>query len=205
MRKNFVLWLTVPFLYLSTPVFAEDAQNDTYTFDKTHTHIIFFINHLGFSNVIGRFRDFDGQFVFDEQMPEKSSVTVSLKPQSVDTNVKELDDKLQGETFFNSAKFPAITFKSTKIIPTGKNTGDIIGDVTLLGVTKSVTLKTTYNKSGIHPFTNNYVSGFSADATIKRSDFGMSEYIPMVGDDVKIHIETEGVNMRKNTPLPVKK
>ncbi|MEI7669662.1 MAG: YceI family protein [Pseudomonadota bacterium] len=174
------------------------AAADKYDFDKSHTHIIFQINHLGFSNTIGRIKEYDGYFTFDEKEPAKSEVNVTLNPASIDTSVAALDKELQSEKFFNTTKFPNMTFKSSKVIPTGKNTGDVTGDFTLLGVTKPVVLHVTYNKSGIHPYTNNYVSGFSAETTIKRSDFGMSSFLPAVGDEVKIHIEVEGTDTLKH-------
>lgn len=173
------------------------AAPDKYEFDKAHTHIIFLVNHLGFSNTIGRIKDYDGYFTFDENEPEKSQVDVTLKADSVDTDVTALDKELKSDKFFNTEKFPTIHFKSTKVVKTGKNTGDITGDVTLLGVTKPVVMHVTYNKSGIHPFTNNYVSGFSADALIKRSDFGMNAFIPGVGDEVRLHLEVEATDPTK--------
>jgi polyisoprenoid-binding protein YceI len=177
---------------------SAQAAVDPYTFDKDHTHIIFFVSHVGFSDMIGRLKAFDGSFTFDEKEPEKSSVDVKLKSDSIDTDVPALNKTLQTDKFFNVAKYPTMRFKSERIVVTGKNTGDIIGDFTLLGVTRPLTLHVTYNRSGIHPYTNNYVSGFSADAVLKRSDFGMNAYLPAVGDEVRIHIEAEGIDPLKH-------
>ena len=196
------LLFTLAVVALSTPA---QAVPDKYEFDKTHTHILFFISHLGFSNTVGRIKDYDGYFTFDEKEPEKSIVDVTLKPASVDTSVAKLDEELQGEKFFNIAKFPEMKFKSTSVKVTGKNTGDVIGDMTILGVTKPVTLHVTYNKSGIHPFTNEYVSGFTADAMLKRSDFGMDSFIPAVGDEVRIHLEVEAINPAKKPEKAIQK
>ncbi len=168
--------------------------SDKYVFDKTHTHVAFTINHLGFSNVLGRIKEYEGYFTFDEREPQKSEVEVVLKPVSVDTDVPLLNSELQKEKFFNTAKFPEIRFRSTRVVVTGKNTGDVTGDMTMLGVTRPVVMHVTYNRSGIHPFSNNYISGFSAHASLRRSDFGMKAYIPDVGDEVHIQIEVEGVN-----------
>lgn len=178
-------------LLLSSPA---AMAADKYDFDKSHTHIIFFVNHLGFSNTIGRIKEYDGYFTFDEKEPEKSEVDVTLKSGSIDTSIPALNKELYGDKFFNIEKFPTIHFKSTKVTVTGKNTGDVIGDLTLLGVTKPVTLHVYYNKSGIHPFTNNYVSGFTADASLKRSDFGMNAFEPAVGDEIRLHFEVEGTD-----------
>jgi polyisoprenoid-binding protein YceI len=193
MFRKFLIFLAL--LFTIAP-FAQAA--DKYDFDKDHTHLIFFVSHVGFSNTIGRIREYDGYFTFDEQQPQNSEVDVTLKPASVATDVPALDKILIGEKFFNVEKFPTMHFKSTKIVVTGKNTGDVIGDFTLLGITKPVMLHVTFNKSGIHPYTNNYVSGFSADAVIHRSDFGMGAYIPVVGDEVRIHIEVEGTDPLKH-------
>jgi polyisoprenoid-binding protein YceI len=201
MLKKALFFLALVFLLPS----ASHADADKYVFDKDHTHIIFLINHLGYSNMIGWLTDYDGYFTFDEKEPEKSSVDVTLKPGSIDTAVPKLNTELQGEKFFNVAKFPTMQFKSTKVTTTGKNTGDVTGDFTMLGVTKPVTLHVTYNKSGIHPYSNNYISGFTADAKLKRSDFGMTAFQGAVGDEVTIHIEVEGNDPLKhpdNTKTP---
>lgn len=192
MRKT---GITIVSLFAAVSAGAQAAP-DKYEIDKTHTHIIFFANHLGYSQTIGRIKEYEGYFTFDENEPEKSEVDVTLKPASVDTSVPALDETLRGEKFFNVAQFPTMRFKSTgvKVTDKAKKTGDVAGELTLLGVTKPVTLHVTYNKSGIHPYTNNYVSGFSAEARIKRSEFGMDKYLPDVGDEVVIHIEAEGVD-----------
>jgi polyisoprenoid-binding protein YceI len=190
-----------------------EAAPDKYNFDKDHTHIFFNVNHLGFSEMYGRIKQFDGYFTFDEKNPEKSTLDVTLSPASVDTDVPELNKVLQGDKFLNTAKFPTIHFKSTKIelLRNGviggvledsdavRRTGYITGDLTLLGVTQPVKLTVLYNKSGVHKYTNNYTAGFSADATIKRSDFGMKAYLPDVGDEIHIHIEAEGVDPLKHS------
>ncbi len=175
--------------------FGAQAQTPgRYEFDKSHTHIIFMVEHLGYSWTIGRFRDFDGYFTFDEKDPAKSEVRVTLKPASVDTSVPALDKELLGEKFFNVAKFPTMEFKSTGIAVTGAKTGSVAGDFTMLGVTRPVKLDVTYNKSGVHPYTSDYVSGFSIRTQLKRSDFGMNAYLPDVGDQVNAIIEVEGID-----------
>ena len=193
MFSRFVL-----FLIMLTAQSSFAGAADKYQFDKDHTHIIFFISHVGFSNMIGRIHEFDGYFTFDEKEPQQSEIDVTLNPASVSTDVLALDRELMGDKFFNIKKFPTMHFKSSSVVVTGNKTGDVAGDFTLLGVKKPLTLHVTYNKSGIHPFTNNYVSGFSADAILNRSDYGMSAYIPAVGDEVKIHIEVEGIDPLKH-------
>ncbi len=182
------------FLALSAFFASASHAADKYEFDKSHTHIIFLVNHLGFSNTIGRIKDYDGYFTFDEKEPEKSEIDVTLKPASIDTSIPALNAELYKDKFFNVEKYPTIHFKSTKVMVTGKNTGNVTGNLTMLGVTKPIVLHVIHNKSGIHPFTNNYVSGFTADTTIKRSEFGMSAFEPAVGDEARVHIEVEGTD-----------
>lgn len=191
---NRVLGLFAAFLMLSTPAWAEAER---YEFDKTHTSIVFYINHLGFSDMAGQFKKYDGFFTFDEKKPEVSKVSVSLDPSSIRTTSEVLDEHLQGKDYFDTETFPAIKFESNLVRVTGKNTADISGDLTLRGVTKPATLHVKFNKAGFHPITQDYIAGFSADTTIKRSDFGMTALTPMVGDVVRLHIEVEGVNQAR--------
>ncbi len=188
------------FLFVAMLISPAYADNK-FSFDKSHTRILFFINHMGFSETVGEFTLYDGHFVFDEQDPTKSSVEVTLKPEGIRTPSPELDKHLQNQDFFNVAKFPDITFKSKEVKVTGKNTGEALGDLTMLGVTKPVTLKITFNKADYHMMTGSYVAGFSAEAMVKRSEFGMNYGIPMVGDDVRLLVHTEGVNESRKKPV----
>ncbi|MFW0776719.1 MAG: YceI family protein [Rickettsiales bacterium] len=181
-------------ILVSLAMISAPALADRFEFDKGHTKILFFIDHMGFSQSVGEFTDYDGHFVFDEKAPEKSSVEVTLKPAGIRTSSVKLDEHLQNADFFNVEKFPDVTFKSTAVKVTGENTGEVTGDATMLGVTKPVTMKVTFNKAGIHPYSKDYVAGFSAEATLKRSDFGMNYGIPNVGDEVRIEIYTEGIS-----------
>lgn len=190
---RFILTLLSFVMGLITVSLPAHADIEKYTFDKAHTQILFFVNHLGFSNSQGEFLEYDGNFMFNRAEPEKSSIDVTIQTASIDMDDEKWDDHMKNEDFFNVEEFPTMTFKSTGIEVTGENTADITGDLTLLGVTKPVTLSVTHNKSGKHPFGEKYVAGFSAHATLKRSEFGMDYGLPMVGDDVEIRIEVEGI------------
>lgn len=192
-KKLLVAICTLVFSMISSSLYA-DAEK--YSFDKAHTQILFFVNHLGFSNSQGEFHDYDGYFIFNMEEPEKSEVDVTIKTASIDMDDEKWDEHLKNKDFFNVEEFPEMHFKSTDIIVTGENTADIKGDFTLLGVTKPVTLSVIHNKSGKFPMGDKYVSGFSAKTTIKRSEFGMEYGLPMVSDDVNIMIEVEGVRER---------
>lgn len=167
---------------------------DTYALDPAHTQTIFTINHLGFSTITGAVHDLKGTLILDTARPEKSTVEVTMAADSVDTGFADRDKALEGPMFFNVAQFPTMTFKSTHIKKTGAKTADIQGDFTLLGVTKSLTLKTTFNRMAADTTgTNVFKAGFTATTTIKRSDFGMKAYVPYVGDDVNVTINFEGI------------
>ena len=184
------------FLMLSAPALAEN----NFEFDKSHTRILFFVNHLGFSDTVGEFTDYDGGFVFNEKDPAKSSVDVTLKPSGIRTPSAKLDEHLQNKDFFHTSKYPTIRFISKEIVVTGEKTANVIGDLTLLGTTKPVTLQVTFNKAAHHPMNGKYVAGFSAKGVVKRSDFAMNYLVPMVGDNVRLEIHTEGVNVTKKQP-----
>lgn len=167
---------------------------DTYALDPAHTQTIFTINHLGFSNITGAVHDLKGTLILDTAKPENSSVEVTMAADSVDTGFVDRDKALQSPMFFNVEQFPTMMFKSVHIKKTGAKTADIKGDFTLLGVTKSLTLKTVFNRMGPDTTgTNVYKAGFTATTTIKRSDFGMKAYVPYVGDDVSVTINFEGI------------
>jgi len=174
-------------------LFALPAQAAHYIYDPVHTQIMFSVNHLGLSNSHGKFSKFSGGFTFDKAAPEKSKVDVSIDTASINMDSKTWEDHLKSRDFFNVAQFPAMTFKSTKIVKTGDNTGTLTGDLTLLGVTKPVALDVTFNKEMPHPMNKNMLAGFSAVGKLKRSDFGMNYGLPMVSDEVKLIIEVEGI------------
>ncbi len=172
-------------------VSSAQAAPLTYTLDTSHTSIEFYVNHLGFSNFQGEFQKFKGNIIFDQDNPQASSVDVRIYPHSIDTDVEALDNALESEQFFNAQAYPVIDFKSKSIRITGDKTGEVIGDLTMHGVTKEIVLKTTLNKAAMHPMLKKPAVGFSAVGKIKRSDFGITRYIPAVGDEVTIRIETE--------------
>lgn len=167
------------------------ALAEEYYFDKVHTQIFFSASHLGFSTSTGAFVDFDGKFIFDQNDFSKSSVEVVIHTKSIDLNDDTWNDHMRDKKWFNVEEFPAMTFKSTSVTKTGDNTMDIIGDFTLLGVTKPVVLKTTFNKAG-EQF-GKQKAGFSATATIDRTEFGMKTYAPIISAEIPIRIEVEGV------------
>jgi polyisoprenoid-binding protein YceI len=168
------------------------ASPVTYKLDPNHTMVLFTWNHFGYSNPTADLGLGDGTLVFDQQDPAKSSVDVTLPLSKLDTHVPALDKHLKEADFFDAAKYPVVTFKSTSVEAMGGNQYKVTGNLTVHGVTKPVTLDATLNKVGPHPMTKAQAIGFDATATLKRSDFGVSTYVPMVSDEIKIHITTEG-------------
>lgn len=170
--------------------FAVAATTD-YKIDPTHTMTLFSWSHFGFSNPTANFNDVQGVIKVDDQNPEKSSVSVTIPVKSVDTHVPALDKEFLTEGWFNEAKFPGITFKSTKVETTDKKHFKILGDLTVKGITKPVTLDAVLNQQGKHPMTKKQTVGFNATTSFKRSDFGLGNYVPAVSDEVTVNITTE--------------
>ena len=180
---------------LAGPVASTSAiAADLYTLDPDHTQTIFTVDHLGYSRVTGTFHDIRGTLSLDEKKPETSHVEVTIGTASVDTGAAARDEDLRSGDYFNAAKYPVMTFKSTKIRKRSARTADVTGDLTLLGVTRPVVLKVTFNKKAPDFLrANKVVAGFTASATIKRSDFGMKAFLPLIGDEVRIAINAEGI------------
>lgn len=174
------------------------AAPEKYEYDTLHTQVLFSINHMGFTDSHGRFNKFTGGFTLDEQNPEASTADITIDVNSLDMADATWNDHVK-EKFLEPAKFPTMTFKSTAIKRTGDKTADLTGDLTLHGTTKPVTLQVTLNQIGPHPMKGDQKdAGFTLTGKIKRSDFGIAAFIPMVGDEVSLLIEVDG--MHQNAP-----
>jgi polyisoprenoid-binding protein YceI len=169
------------------------ALAETYVLDATHTHVGFSISHLGFSDTYGNFEDVAGTLELDEKKPEEARLEVTVQTKSLDSGHGPRDEHVTGKDFLSVEKFPTMIFKSTKITRTGDTTADVTGDLTLHGVTKPLTLKVTLNKLGENPMSKKVMAGFSATGTLKRSDLGITTYLPAIGDDVTLMISSEAV------------
>jgi polyisoprenoid-binding protein YceI len=169
----------------------KDMPAGAYQLDPNHTSITFKINHLGFSRYTGRFDKMEATLNFNNGAPEQSALDVTVYPNSIDTNNAKLEEELRGDKFFDVIKFPRATFQSTKIERTGPTTGKVTGDFTLLGVTHSLTLDVTLIGAGKRPMDGMQVIGFSATGTFHRSDYGLQNLLPLLGDDVTLEIESE--------------
>ena len=182
----------LPALVQSAPVAdLAKVEGGPYALDKSHARIIFSTTHFGFSTYYGFFDDFDAKLDFNPAAPEKSALKVSINLDGIVTANPKLETNLKSDGFFDVAKFPKATFASTHIELTGPASGKLTGDLSLHGVTKPVTLDVTFNGSGPKPMSAGYVIGFNAKAVLKRSDFGIKNFVPFVSDEVALLISCE--------------
>jgi polyisoprenoid-binding protein YceI len=175
----------------------------TYTLDPAHASLLFRVNHLGFSMYTARFKRFQATLQFDPANLTMSQLDVTVDAASLETDFPDpvkvdFNAQLRGPEWLNVEKHPKMTFRSKRVALTGKQAFQIEGELTLLGVTKSVTLDAKYNGGYAgHPMDPNARVGFSARGHIRRSDFGLAIGIPApgttmgVGDDVEVIIEAE--------------
>jgi len=177
---------------------TEGVNSGRYELETTHASLVWTVSHNGLSKYTARFTDFDVALDLDAADPAASNVTAAINPVSIRTDHPsgpDWDTTLgSDEKWFNAGAFPEISYKSTGIDLTSDNTGTISGELTLLGITKSVPLNVTYNGTRNFPwYGERDVVGFSATASLRRSDFGMLYLLPDIGDDVTIQIEAEFV------------
>ena len=163
---------------------------DSYTIDSRHTFPSFEIGHLGFSTQRGRFNETSGKVVLDAAA-SKGSIDISVNTASISTGLAELEKHLRGKEFFDSAKYPKMTFKSDKLSFKGDQLVGADGSLTLHGITKPVHLSVDRYYCGMNPISLKYTCGANAVTTIKRSDFGIDKYVPAVSDEVNVLIQVE--------------
>jgi len=164
---------------------------EQYVMDAPHTAVVFRIKHLGMSYTYGRFNEVKGKFTIDSEDDGGSTFNVTIMADSIDTGLKKRDDHLRSPDFFNAKQFPVITFRSTSV-ESGPGGFNVTGDLSFHGKTHSKTLFFTKLGEGKDPW-GNYRIGFTADLSIKRSEFGMTQMLEIVGDDVHLMISFEGL------------
>ena len=198
-RNSIVLLLIVVTVFSGQITLA-----DTYDIDSSHSSVGFKIKHLAISNVKGSFTSFEGAFEFVPGQPEQWNVEVSIDMKSVDTGDEDRDDHLRADDFFDVEKFPTMVFKSTGVKMEDDDDDDefeLMGTLTMHGVTLPVTLELEYNGSITDPWGSER-AGFSATGKINRKDWGLSYGKVMeggglmIGNDVKISLEIEGVKRK---------
>lgn len=170
------------------------AASTTYELDGNHTQVLIRWNHFGFSNPSAQFGQVSGTLDFDAAEPTKAKLEAKVSIPSINSNVPDLNEHLAAADFFDAAKFPEATFVSTGVERgAAENQLRVTGDLTIHGVTKPWTLDVTVNKVGKHPMRGVPAAGFDAHGVIKRSEFGIDKYVPMIGDDVRVHITVEAI------------
>lgn len=175
-------------LFFSSSAFAAD----TWSVDPAHSTAIFRIKHFGASWQYGRFNDLAGTLVLDDADPTRSTLELTIKTGSVDTNNTKRDDHLKSPDFFDAAQYPTMTFKSKKIAVKSANLWAVTGDLTMHGVTREVTVDLERSGTGKDPWGGTR-TGAETTFTIKRSDFGVSFMPDGLGDDVRIIVSVEAV------------
>jgi polyisoprenoid-binding protein YceI len=162
-----------------------------YRLDPEHATLLVKIDHLGFSQLVGRFDRFDATLDFDSDNPAASRLNAEIDPASIDFNLPKFEDDLRGPDWFDVARYAETSFVSREIEVTGAATGRVTGDLTLHGVTRPVALDVTFNGAGDSLITGRYTLGFAAAATLSRAAFGLGAYAPAVGDEVTLEIHAE--------------
>lgn len=165
-----------------------EVQAGNFAVDPNHSQVGFTLSHMGFSNFTGRLSGVTGTLALAGGDHSASKLSVSIPAASFSTPVEKLDEELKSADWFDAKKFPAITFTSTKVTPTGADTATIDGELTLHGVTKPITLKARFIGAGTNPLDKKYTVGFDATGTVKRSEFGVTKYVPLIGDEVELSL-----------------
>lgn len=163
---------------------------DTYAIDSNHTFPVFEVSHLGFSTQRGRFNKTTGTITLDTAA-KKGSVELSIDVASLDMGFATWNQHMAAEGYFNTEKFPTMSFKSHKLIFEGDKVVGAEGEFTLLGVSKPLKLTVSNFKCGEHPFNKKPMCGADIAATLKRSEFGMTKNVPMIGDEIRISSAVE--------------
>jgi polyisoprenoid-binding protein YceI len=180
---------------IATPAFAQMSSDPAmapagaYHLDKKHASVTLKLSHMGLSYYTMRFDGIDAGYTYDPANPAASQINVSIDPKSIDTDSPSFNTEI-ADQFLEAGKYPTITFVSTAVHPGSGGKGEVVGNLTFHGVTRPVTLDVVFNGSGLGMMKEQRM-GFSGIATIKRSDFGVTKYIPLVGDEVTVLIETE--------------
>lgn len=173
---------------LTAPVWAAD----TYTIDPTHTWPVFEVNHLGFSTQRGRFNKSSGKITLDSAA-KKGSVELVIDAASLDMGFDKWDEHMKSDDFFNVEFFPTMSFSSNKLVFDGDKVVAAEGSFTLLDITRPMTLSVSNFRCAPHPMNKKFTCGADITTTLKRSEFGMTKFVPAVSDEVKIFVPVEAI------------
>lgn len=185
---------------LALTTVASAALPSQWQLDNSHTRVGFSVNHLGFSTTMGHFNDVKGVVNYDVKAPSKTNMNFTIATDSIDTNWDARDEHLRKAEFFNVAKYPTMSFKSTNVKFINPQQAKVTGDFTMLGQTKPLTLDVTLNKIANSPLTKEPVIGFRATGNIDRAAYGMTAFADGITTNVPIQIDGELVEKKVNTP-----
>jgi len=169
---------------------AAGAAPVVYEIESAHTYPKFEVSHNGFSNHTGIFTKTTGRVVFDRDA-KSGSMEVTVETAALTTGIEVMEKVLRGKEFFNVEQYPTMTYKGTRFRFDGDKLAAIDGELTLLGVTRPLTLTLTNFVCGPHPRSKKEECGANAVGELKRSDYGMKAFLPLIGDDIKLMIQTE--------------
>ncbi len=164
------------------------VQPGTYSVEPTHTRVLFAVSHMGFTTWYGEFTHVSGSFTLNPKALGTSTLDIVIPANTISTSNTKLDGELNSPEWLDTAKYPTIEFKSSRIIRVSHDKAKLEGELTFHGVTKPETLDVTFNAAGVNFLSKQYTVGFDATGVIKRSDFGESTYVPIIGDDVSLMI-----------------
>lgn len=165
-----------------------------YTVEPLHTRVQFTVSHLGFTDWYGDLTGITGTLKLDPRDIGSTALDFSIPTASISTTNADLDGQLRGAEWLDAERFPTIHFVSTSVVRSGKHGATITGNLTFHGVTRPVTLKASFNGAGINPLDKSYTIGFNATTTLKRSDFGVKTYVPLIGDSTELRISAAFVH-----------
>jgi polyisoprenoid-binding protein YceI len=179
------------FFALGIGAFFSHPALAAWEIDPSHTHVSFQVGHLGLTHTPGIFRKVDGKLVFDDKKVEASRVTFAIDADSIDTVHVQRDTELRGASWFDAAKHPRIGFASTSVRRIDDQHYVINGDLTIRGKTLPVAFNTVLTKRTVNPFLKVPMVGFIGSTIIRRSDFGMTEFMAVIADEVELKIALE--------------
>ncbi len=177
--------------YAAGPANTDPAavQPGAYKVEPGHTRIEFSLSHMGFSTWWGDFTGASGTLTLDPKSPASDRLSITLPIASITTTNSKLDGELREADYLDAAKYPhPASFVSTQVTPTGAGQADVMGQFTLHGVTRPLTLHVRFNGAGVNPLSKAYTVGFDAEGVFRRSDFGVMKLVPVVGDEVALRL-----------------
>ena len=199
MTNSYTTYLPKALLFSSALIISSIASAvlpTNWQLDNSHTRVGFSVEHLGFSTTMGHFDKVDGALTYNIKAPNKTQMNFVIDTNSINTAWAARDEHLRKDEFFNVAKYPTMTFKSTKVDFYNPQQAKVTGDFTLLGKTMPLTLNVTLKKIGKSPMTKEPVIGFRATGNIDRAAYGMTAFSQGISTNVPIQIDGELVEKK---------